>query len=84
MIDANKKAKLRWLARRGMLELDLILESFLEHHLTQLSEKQVDDLEELMSYDDPTIFEWLMGFTQPIKKNLRDLIATFQLHYPTR
>lgn len=84
MVDSLKKAKLKWRAKRGMLELDLILESFLNHYFDQLNQDQVSTLEELISYDDPTLFEWFMGYSQPDQENLKDLVAIIQRSRSTR
>jgi antitoxin CptB len=53
--------RIRWNCRRGMLELDLILEGFLERHLDQLDSRQLEILDELLGYPDNDLLDLLMG-----------------------
>ena len=36
MIDATELSRLKWRSRRGMLENDLVMERFFEHHTADL------------------------------------------------
>lgn len=80
MIDPNKKAKLKWNCRRGMLELDLILSRFVENGLEQLNDEQVGALENLLNYTDPEIYAWLMGQEEPIDKEIENIVAVIRAH----
>ena len=40
MLDAQEKARFSWHCRRGMLELDLILQRFLQNGIDQLNEQK--------------------------------------------
>jgi len=53
--------RIRWNCRRGMLELDLMLEGFLERHLDRLDPRQLEMLEELLEYPDNDLLDLLMG-----------------------
>lgn len=53
--------RIRWNSRRGLLELDLILEGFLERHLDQLDPQRLEILEELLDYPDNDLLDLLMG-----------------------
>jgi antitoxin CptB len=53
--------RIRWNCRRGMLELDLILEGFIERHLDQLDPRQLEILGELLDYPDNDLLDLLMG-----------------------
>ena len=44
MLSAQEKARLTWHCRRGMLELDLILQRFLEKGLDKLSNEELKTL----------------------------------------
>ena len=48
----EKLQRLRWQCRRGMLELDLILESFLNKNYANLSTCEQDLFEQLLDYSD--------------------------------
>lgn len=80
MITPEKKAKLTWHCRRGMLELDLILQRFLATQVDQLTEPQIKIFEELLTAQDPDLYAWLMGYEAPVDKELREIVAFIQLH----
>ncbi|MDT8364222.1 MAG: succinate dehydrogenase assembly factor 2 [Nitrosomonas sp.] len=54
----NDYARIRWRCRRGMLELDIVLQRFLEKHYAQLSESQYREFETLLSLPDHDL--WAM------------------------
>ena len=68
MINPSRKAQLKWHCRRGMLELDLILQPFAEKQLEHMTEAQVDAFDKLLGCTDPELFSWLMGHEQPPKE----------------
>jgi len=53
--------KLRWHCRRGLLELDLILEKFNQRHLEALDAGQVARFKELLAFPDNDLFDLIMG-----------------------
>ena len=65
MEQSNKIAQIKWACRRGMLELDFILNEFLEHGFLELSEVGQDEFIEFLENIDPDLYSWLMGFRQP-------------------
>jgi antitoxin CptB len=80
MIEATRKAKIKWQCRRGMLELDLLLEQFIEHALDGLKDSQIKALEELLTLSDPTLYGWLMGHEKPSDKELLAIVEFIQMH----
>ncbi|KTD11175.1 Antitoxin CptB [Legionella gratiana] len=75
MLDNKEKARLAWHCRRGMLELDLILQRFLEKHLDLLSNNELEAFNNLLSCTDPELFAWLMGHDEPQDKELKKIVA---------
>ena len=63
--DPVHRARLRWRARRGLLENDLILTRFLDVHETSLSDGEVDAFSRLMELSDNTLMDLLMAKKQP-------------------
>jgi antitoxin CptB len=61
--DAHYK-KLQWRCRRGIKELDLLLQPFVSDHYLVLSESEKMLFEELLDYPDPFLYELLMGHCQ--------------------
>ena len=53
--------RLRWRCRRGLLELDIILQGFLERHLEHLDGQERAALGELLEYPDNDLLDWALG-----------------------
>jgi antitoxin CptB len=56
------KARLRWHCRRGMKELDVLLERYLAGRYDGAPETERVAFVALMSEEDPQIWSWIMGF----------------------
>jgi len=63
--------KIRWHCRRGLLELDIILERFNQQHLAALAPGQLDQFKELLKLDDNHLLDLILG---------RELLAEQRLH----
>lgn len=81
-MDAHREAKIRWRCRRGMLELDLLLNRFLDKALFQLNADEVGSFEKLLESPDPDIYYWLMGNQSPDDKELSRIVQLIRMHYP--
>ena len=55
MTEAYTQKRARWAARRGMLELDVILIPFIEKHYQQLTPAQQEQVTALLNADDPDL-----------------------------
>ena len=51
----------RWQCRRGMLELDLLLNNFVDKKFETLTPQQKASFELLLSYPDQTLLDLLLG-----------------------
>lgn len=51
----------KWQCRRGMLELDLMLNNFVDKAVFALAENELESFELLLSYPDQTLFDLLLG-----------------------
>lgn len=60
--------RLRWKCRRGMLELDVLFERFLNRGYDQLDATERLLFESLLEEPDPVILNWLMGHEIPDPK----------------
>jgi len=60
-----ERARLRWRARRGLLENDLIITRFLDCYEEELTDEDVSSLTHLFEMDDNTLLEILLGKTEP-------------------
>jgi antitoxin CptB len=58
-------SRLRWQCRRGMRELDLLLEAFLDDGCDRLDAEERAAFERLLSYPDALLLDYLMGRAAP-------------------
>lgn len=63
--DPIKRARLRWRARRGLLENDLIITRFLDAREESLSDDEVDAFSRLMELDDNELMSLLLARKEP-------------------
>ena len=63
--DPVKRARLRWRARRGLLENDLIVTRFLDAHETTLTDEEVDAFSRLMDLADNELMDLLLARKEP-------------------
>jgi len=73
-VRARKSDRIRWHARRGLLENDLILTRFLDAHLATLGTTEMALLEELLRWGDNDLLDVLMERKQCDDLRLRPLI----------
>ena len=66
--------RLKWACRRGMLELDVLLEPFLEQAYPSLSEKDQSTFKRLITCEDTELFAWFMQKDQPEDLELNRLV----------
>lgn len=78
MIKSNKgkynKSKIRWACRRGMLELDKILNNFFDKEFDNLSDEKKQYFVNLLEHNDTELNSWLIGDGLPSTGNLQDLV----------
>lgn len=58
--DPHHRARLRWRARRGLLENDLILTRFLDAHEQDLSDSEVEAFTRLLDLSDNDLLDLLL------------------------
>lgn len=63
--DPAKRARLRWRARRGLLENDLIITRFLDAHEAKLTDEEVDAFSRLMELSDNDLMDLLLARKEP-------------------
>jgi antitoxin CptB len=70
-----RAARLRWHCRRGMKELDVLLERFACQALPGASEDQIRAFAELLALPDPELAQYLLGEDTPPQPALAPLVA---------
>ena len=78
--EQENLSRLRWQCRRGMLELDELLDGFLHKAYLDLSEIQKQTFEEILDLPDQLLFDYLLGQSKPIDKDVADVIQQIR-HY---
>ncbi len=63
--DPLRRARLRWRARRGLLENDLIFEHFFARYEEELSDADVAALTQLLELSDNELMDLLLARTEP-------------------
>lgn len=64
-VGAEAVRRLRWRARRGLLENDLLIGRFLERQAESLDATDAELLGRLLDLSDPELLELLLGRRQP-------------------
>ncbi len=59
--DPANRQRLRWRARRGLLENDIILTRFLDANETSLSDEEVDALTRLLDLSDNALMDLMLS-----------------------
>lgn len=77
----SELSRLRWRCRRGMRELDLLLERFLDGGYQQLSESEKSDFDRLLDCQDDDLFGWFYQEEQPDDAGIARLVARIRDHY---
>ena len=63
--DPLRRARLRWRARRGLLENDLIFERFFSRYEHDLSDADVGALTQLLDLSDNDLMDLLLSRSEP-------------------
>ena len=74
MIDQEELRRMQWAARRGMLELDLVLEPFVNTRYSDLSDLDRATFQRLMLCEDQELFSWLLQREEPEDKEFAAII----------
>ncbi|MCU7841989.1 MAG: succinate dehydrogenase assembly factor 2 [Candidatus Thiodiazotropha sp. (ex Troendleina suluensis)] len=70
--------RLRWQCRRGMLELDVLLEAFLEQHYEALSPRLKRHFIQFLEFPDPVIHAWCIRGESPDDDEFAELVSSIR------
>ena len=59
--DPAQRRRLRWRARRGLLENDLVLQRFFDRHEDALTDEEVSGLDELLELGDNELLDLILA-----------------------
>jgi antitoxin CptB len=71
-MDALAQSRLKWKCRRGLLELDLVLQDFVEK---RFEEKDMPLFEELLALEDNDLWDILSGRSDRFEERLEGIVA---------
>ena len=74
MDDETEIRKLRWRCRRGMRELDQLLERWLDTPWRQSSMQDRETFLQLLDTEDDRLWRWFLGHEAPEDAALRRLV----------
>lgn len=70
---------LRWRQRRGMKELDVLLERYYRRHYETSSDEEQARFQRLLEHEDPEIWLWVVGQAEP-PPDFANVIAALRRH----
>ena len=73
-MDSVSLNRLKWKCRRGLLELDVVLERFLSRTATSLSDEELARLSELLETGDNDLWDIVIGRSDRFDARDRTLI----------
>lgn len=80
MLTEIEYKKLAWHSRRGMLELDLLLEPFVRERLQCLEDQDQLLYRQLLTHEDQDLYSWLIERTTPDVAELSRIIGLIRAH----
>ncbi|MFO7764660.1 MAG: succinate dehydrogenase assembly factor 2 [Wenzhouxiangellaceae bacterium] len=83
-VEASERSRLRWRCRRGMRELDVLLERWLETRWSGATPADRARFERLLDCEDDALWDWCTGRTCPEDPELAAIVAQIVAPSPRR
>ena len=77
-------SRLRWRARRGMKELDVLLARWLDLRAPCASGAELEAFERLLACEDSDLWPWMLGRGAPADPELGAIVGQIRAADPTR
>lgn len=74
MDELLEARKIKWKCRRGMLELDILLERFYKNQFQILTAEEKKIFNRLLDEPDPLLYNWLLGHEIPSSPQFQSLV----------
>ena len=78
MLDTAGRHRLKWKCRRGLLELDLVLERFLEGKAATLDGDSLALLDELLDFQDNDLWDIVNGRSEDYAPRHKALVEVLR------
>jgi len=72
--DSAAWSRLQWRCRRGLLELDLVLQAFLLDGYAALTPDEKQHLDRLLELPDDTLLGYIQGRQEPADKYFKEIL----------
>ncbi len=74
----TERSRLMWRCRRGIREMDILFQKFMQQHYAVLSDDEKKNFESFLEEADLDILSWIMGKSAPTNPDYYPLITYFQ------
>jgi antitoxin CptB len=74
MVSENEFKRICWACRRGMLELDLVMEPYVQQRFRTLGEEDQQRFINLLESEDTELFSWFLGRELPEDPELAKIV----------
>jgi len=74
MEGSARVRKLKWLCRRGMRELDVLLQRFIEQNAESLAQGAWPEFEPLLQTEDDLLWDWFLDTSSSDAEPYRELL----------
>ena len=71
---SKKKSRLLWRCRRGIKEMDIVLQDFIKDSYDELNNENKSAFSKLLEEQDLDILNWVLGKDKPEDKTLIEII----------
>ncbi|MFT4650943.1 MAG: antitoxin CptB [Flavobacteriales bacterium] len=80
----SELSRLRWLCRRGMKELDVVMTQYLDERYEIASELEKESFKHLLDMQDPDLYALLLGQQTCPNNDVQRLVVTLRTLKSTR
>lgn len=71
----GERSRLLWRCRRGIREMDIVLQTFLNQSYDTLSDTDKNSFAQLLDEADLDILNWIMGKGEPENDGIKNIIT---------
>lgn len=79
-MNESQIAKIKFRARRGMLELDILFNDFIQKNIHKLTPQELDIFIQLLDYSDPQLYAFLLHDVIPENMEIRKIVKLIKIH----
>jgi antitoxin CptB len=77
-VDSREWERIRWHCRRGMLEVDIVLQRFVEQWAGRLEDSELRIFKELLELSDNDLWDLIISRVEPLRADWKPLVDRLQ------